>query len=79
MMRSMHVRARVDKQGQVMFRMPPEFADQDVDLVVVFEPLKSAEAIGWPPGFFERTAGAWQGEPLTREPQGEYQERDPLA
>ena len=43
-MRSLHIRAHVDKQGQVTFRMPPEFADQDVDLVVVFEPLKSAEA-----------------------------------
>jgi hypothetical protein len=59
--------------------MPAEFADQDVDLVVVFEPLKSAEGQGWPPGFFEQTAGAWQREPLTREPQGEYEERDPLA
>jgi hypothetical protein len=78
-MRSLYIRAHVDKQGQVTFRMPPEFADQDVDLVVVFEPLKSDEAVGWPPGFFEQTAGAWQGEPLTREPQGEYEARDPLA
>jgi hypothetical protein len=78
-MRSLHVRVHVDKEGQVMFRMPSEFANQDVDLVVVFEPLKSAEAVDWPPGFFEQTAGAWQGELLTREPQGEYEERDPLG
>jgi hypothetical protein len=43
----------VDKQGQVTFRMPPEFADQDVDLVVVFEALKPAEGEEWPPGFFD--------------------------
>jgi hypothetical protein len=79
-MRSLHIRVHVDKEGQAIFKMPLEFADQDIDLVVVFESLKSAETIvGWPPGFFERTAGAWQGEPLTREPQGEYEERDPLA
>lgn len=78
-MRSLHVRVHVDKEGQATFRMPSEFADQDVDLVVVFEPLKSAEGQGWPPAFFEQTAGAWQGEPLTREPQGEYEERDPLV
>jgi hypothetical protein len=76
---SLHIRAHVDGQGRVMFTMPPEFADRDIDLVVVFEPLKSAEAVGWPPGFFEQTAGAWQGEPLTREPQGEFEERDPLG
>jgi hypothetical protein len=31
----------------------------------------------WLPGFFERTAGAWQG-PLVREDQGEYEIREPL-
>ena len=30
----------------------------------------------WPPGFFEETAGAWQGE-LERAPQGEYEKRLP--
>ncbi len=39
---------------------------------------KSPEELGWPPGFFERTAGAWQGEPLVREPQGKYEDRDKL-
>ena len=32
----------------------------------------------WPPGFIERTAGAWQGEPPVRPPQGECEERDPV-
>ena len=31
---------------------------------------------GWTPGFFERTAGSWQGEPLERGDQGKYDERD---
>jgi hypothetical protein len=66
MMRSLHVRVHVDKEGQVTFRRPRECADQDIELVVVFEPVKSAEGRGWPPGFFEETAGAWQGEPLRR-------------
>ena len=29
----------------------------------------------WPEGLFERTAGAWQGEPLERVAQGEYEQR----
>lgn len=33
---------------------------------------------GWPLDFFEKTAGAWAGEPLVRPPQGEFEERDPL-
>jgi len=67
LMRTLQVRVHVDKEGQATFRMPREFADQEVELVVVFEPVKSAEGLGWPPGFFEETAGAWQGEPLTRD------------
>ncbi|MGJ3247459.1 MAG: hypothetical protein ACFE0I_15475 [Elainellaceae cyanobacterium] len=30
------------------------------------------DSLGWSTRFFERTAGAWQGEPLVRPPQGEY-------
>jgi hypothetical protein len=84
-MKSLHVRAHVDAHGTLTLTMPPEMAGQDVELVVVFERVTSTrtaasptEATGWPPGFFEQTAGAWQGEPLTREPQDTYQERDSL-
>ena len=34
--------------------------------------------LGWPPGFFQEVAGGWQGEPLVREEQGEYEVRDEL-
>jgi hypothetical protein len=81
-MRSLHIRAHVDKQGQVKFRMPPEFADQDVDLVVVFAPPKSAEAAvpvsqGWPAGFFEEVAGSIPDFPEI-DSEGEFEVRDPL-
>lgn len=33
---------------------------------------------GWPPGFIEQTAGAWQGEPPTRPDQGTFEEREPI-
>jgi hypothetical protein len=32
----------------------------------------------WPEGFFERTAGAWQGDPLERGNQGVYEVRESL-
>ena len=84
-MRSLHVRAHVNEQGAITLQMPPELADRDVDLVVVYtqperggatEPQTAAK--GWPPGFFEVTAGGWQGTPLTREPEGDYEQRDEL-
>jgi|GEM_PF-902328 len=36
---------------------------------------KTPEELGWSPSFFERTAGQWEGEPLTRGEQGEYEQR----
>lgn len=32
----------------------------------------------WMPGFFEEVIGGWVGEPLIREPQGEYETRETL-
>jgi hypothetical protein len=34
------------------------------------------EELGWSSGFFEKTYGGWQGEPLTRGDQGSFVERD---
>ena len=31
---------------------------------------------GWPPGYFEETAGAFAGEPLERPPQGTLEDRE---
>lgn len=40
--------------------------------------LKTPEELGWPPNFFEQTAGCLQDDPLVRYPQGEYEVREPL-
>ncbi|MBW4494793.1 MAG: hypothetical protein KME26_17245 [Oscillatoria princeps RMCB-10] len=39
---------------------------------------KTPEELGWPPGFFENTAGCLQDDPIVRWPQGEYEEREEL-
>lgn len=33
----------------------------------------------WPEGYFEEVIGGWQGEPLLRAPQGEFEEREALG
>lgn len=56
-----------------------EQADRDV--LVTVRPLSDDEAASRPrtqeewEAFVERTAGKWQGEPLERPEQGEYEER----
>ena len=32
----------------------------------------------WPEGYFDQVFGQWEGEPLRREPQGEYETRPEL-
>lgn len=32
----------------------------------------------WPEGYFDQVFGQWEGEPLRREPQGEYEARPEL-
>ena len=42
-MKSLHVQAHVDAHGTLTLTMPPEMAGQDVELVVVFEPVISTK------------------------------------
>jgi hypothetical protein len=57
--------------------------NSEFEILVVMQPAvlptppTTPEERGWPPGFFEQTAGKWQGE-LERAPQGECEERDEL-
>ena len=37
--------------------------------------IRRRHPTGWPPGFFEHTAGAWKGEPLELSPQGAQEQR----
>lgn len=66
-------------------RVPSELRHRRVEVILL--PLDEAMAqetdsmldeLGWPPGFFERTAGQWSGAPLLRESQGEYEAREEL-
>jgi len=44
--------------------------------VEVLQPTKPRTE--WIPGFFEEVIGGWVGEPLIREPRGEYETRETL-
>lgn len=36
---------------------------------------EAASSQQWPEGYFEQVFGGWEGEPLRRGPQGDYEER----
>lgn len=72
---------QIIEDGPEMIAIPPELRHQRLEVIIWplerGEPVQSSTATshGWPVGLFERTAGAWQGEPLVREPQGDYESR----
>jgi len=83
-MQSIKVRSRVGADGMLHLQIPGGIKDTDLEVIVIFQPIvpateaKKPEDLGWPPGFFERTIGCFQDEPLVRGEQGEYEIREEL-
>lgn len=77
-MHSIKLQTHVGHDGLLQLKLPVGIIDQDLEVIVIYQPIKQTPKTAWSPGFFERTFGAWQGEPLVRESQGELRERDPL-
>ena len=81
-MQSLKLKSRVDADGMLHLQLPPELANQELELIVVYQLIelatqqKTAEELGYPYDFFEKTAGGWQGEILTRGEQGNCDERE---
>ncbi len=42
------------------------------------EIVRREASVGWPAHFFDDVAGGWEGSPLERPDQGEFEERDGL-
>jgi len=71
---SVQTKTHVGRDGMLTVQVPTAFSETDVEVLLVLQPLPAPgaqETLGWPPGFFEQTAGGWQGETLERGPQGE--------
>ncbi|MEG4318511.1 MULTISPECIES: hypothetical protein [unclassified Microcoleus] len=81
-MQSIKVRSRVGEDGMLHLQIPGGIKNTDLEVIVVFQPVapateaKTPEDLGWPPGFFETVIGSWEGEPLVRPEQLEYEMRE---
>ena len=73
--------SHVGSDGILHLEVPVGLHDAGVEVTVTIQPVtpakaKTPEELGYPPDFFEKTAGCFQDEPLVRYPQGELQERN---
>ena len=68
-----------DAPSVIHINIPEEFQNHPVEVIIIAldesvnTEIKETDANGWPIGFFEKTAGAWAGEPLERESQVDYE------
>lgn len=77
-MRTIQVQSRVGPDGVLHIDIPIGPASANSDVVVTIEPKPNnptQPAQGWPPGFFERTAGSIDDNTFFRHPQGEFEKR----
>lgn len=72
-MESMKIKAQIGNDRIVKIELPPEFANEELEMVIVFQRIaktslksenKSPEELGYSRRFLEEVIGSWEGEPL---------------
>ena len=74
------VRAHVDSDGMLKLEIPTEYADVDLEVALVLQPLPSVETneLGLPVNFFENLDAIKADDLKERPEQGTVEEREPL-
>lgn len=72
------------REGTISIDVPAILLHKKVEIIVIplDEPSTGAgggTGKGWPPGFFEKTAGCFADDTIQRPPQGDYEQRRDLA
>jgi hypothetical protein len=75
-MQTIKLDTRVGHDGILKLELPLDMTDTDLEVLVV---VQRKEKRGWPPGYFDQTAGSLADDPIERLPQGEYEARDALT
>jgi hypothetical protein len=75
---SISVKSRVKPDGTLDLNIATGLPESDVEVLVVVQPLPLEQHNGWPEGFIGRTFGCLRDDPITREPQSDYEVREDL-
>jgi hypothetical protein len=78
-MQSLTLRTHVGKDGVLKLKMPIGIKNKDLDVILVVHPVDDLKPVAeWPANFFTNVVGGWEGAPLVREPQGNYETRNEI-
>ena len=75
-MQSIQITAHVNDRGILEIPLP-NHSGEELEILIVYQRISKPTKRQWSQQFLS-TFGAWQGEPLIREPQGEQPEREEL-
>ncbi|MBG1260670.1 hypothetical protein [Nostoc commune] len=86
-MESIKIRTYIGDDGILQIQLPPEIANQELDVVIVFQPViqkssqspnKTLEELGYSRKFVEEVIGSWEGDRLERPEQLPFEEREEI-
>ncbi|GEM_PF-645715 len=68
-MKTIQFTSHISEDGILRLQIPTDMPTQEVEILIVVQPLIAKkkdmpEDSGWPPGFFEKTAGIFRDEPI---------------
>ena len=84
-MQSIKLKKPVGADGVLHLDIPVGITDKEVEIMVIYQPIeipkqqKTPEELGWPPGFFERTYGSCQDDPIVIDSEGDFEEREEIV
>jgi hypothetical protein len=84
-MHSIKLKKRVGADGVLHLDIPVDITDKEVEIMVIYQPIeipkqqKTPEELGWPPGFFERTYGSCQNDPIVIDSEGDFEKREEIV
>jgi hypothetical protein len=86
-MESIKIRTHIGDDGILQIQLPPEIANQELDVVIVFQAVipessqttaKTRQELGYSHRFLENVIGSWEGEPLERPEQLSFENREEI-
>ncbi|MBW4522334.1 MAG: hypothetical protein KME16_21990 [Scytolyngbya sp. HA4215-MV1] len=82
-MKSVSFRSHVGADGILNLQVPIGITNTELEVMVIIQPfakpeIEKPEHTRWMAGFFDEVIGSWEGEPLVRSEQGEYEMREEL-
>ncbi|AFZ28461.1 hypothetical protein Cylst_6716 (plasmid) [Cylindrospermum stagnale PCC 7417] len=84
-MQSIKIRQYIGQDGILHLEIPVGLQDKEIEVMVIYQPIEAAtptktpEELGWPPGFFERTYGSCQDDPIVIDSEGNFEVREEIV